>query len=96
MAECVRAHFVFGGRVQGVGFRYAVQQAALSMQVAGWVRNEPDGRVTCELEGSSDAVERVLLILVQEEQSGRAWHRLLVEERSSLAPTGQSGFTIKR
>jgi acylphosphatase len=33
------------GRVQGVGFRYFVEQAAAAIGVRGWVRNDDDGSV---------------------------------------------------
>ena len=33
------------GRVQGVGFRWFVEREALILQIAGWVRNDPDGSV---------------------------------------------------
>jgi acylphosphatase len=33
------------GRVQGVGFRYFVQQKAVELELHGWTRNLDDGRV---------------------------------------------------
>lgn len=41
----------FSGRVQGVGFRYTVQNLALQYDVQGFVRNLPDGRVELVMEG---------------------------------------------
>ena len=41
----------FSGRVQGVGFRYTVQNLALQYNVRGFVRNMPDGRVELVMEG---------------------------------------------
>lgn len=48
------------GRVQGVGFRYALQQAALAQGVRGWVRNRRDGTVEAVLQGEPRAVDAVL------------------------------------
>ena len=42
------------GRVQGVGFRYYAHQAAVSLDVSGYVCNETDGSVYIEAEGSTD------------------------------------------
>ena len=42
---------IFSGRVQGVGFRYAVCRAAESFAVAGYVRNLSDGCVEVVAEG---------------------------------------------
>lgn len=40
------------GRVQGVGFRWWVQDTARHLGLTGWVRNEPDGSVTACLAGA--------------------------------------------
>jgi len=42
---------IFSGDVQGVGFRYTVQNLALRYNVQGYVRNTPDGRVELVMEG---------------------------------------------
>ena len=55
----VARRFVITGRVQGVGFRYYTQDAALREGVTGWVRNLPDGRVEALAEGEAEAVTRL-------------------------------------
>ncbi|MEA2735779.1 MAG: acylphosphatase [Humisphaera sp.] len=48
----------FSGRVQGVGFRYTVQDLAKSFAVRGYVRNLPDGRVEMVVEGDEPEIAR--------------------------------------
>jgi acylphosphatase len=60
MPERVRAHVWVDGRVQGVFFRQETARAARNGNVAGWVRNLPDGRVEAVFEGSRDAVESLV------------------------------------
>ena len=50
----------FSGRVQGVGFRYTVQDLAANFDVRGYVRNLPDGRVELVAEGEETEIARFL------------------------------------
>lgn len=56
----VRYHYRFTGRVQGVGFRYRAGKLSSALGLTGWVKNEPDGSVTMELQGDEVLLERVL------------------------------------
>jgi acylphosphatase len=50
----------FTGRVQGVGFRYTVKNIAQQYDVAGYVKNLPDGRVELVMEGPDSQMNRLL------------------------------------
>ena len=56
----VRRHIVFRGWVQGVGFRYRARHAASLYGCTGWVRNEWDGSVTMEIQGTPEQIEQVI------------------------------------
>ncbi|MBI3332803.1 MAG: acylphosphatase [Candidatus Omnitrophica bacterium] len=58
-----RLHVFWSGRVQGVGFRYTAEMAALELKLTGWVRNIPDGRVEAICEGP-EAVLKLFLIRI--------------------------------
>jgi len=49
------------GRVQGVGFRWFVLDAALGLDLAGWVANEADGSVRVVAEGRRADLEALEL-----------------------------------
>jgi len=53
------------GRVQGVGFRYFVQDRALELGLRGWVRNLPDGSVEAAAAGPPEALRRLEALLLQ-------------------------------
>lgn len=46
--------FLVRGRVQGVGFRWFVEREAHMLGIAGWVRNNHDGRVEVFAQGTRD------------------------------------------
>ncbi len=46
------------GRVQGVGFRFFTERAAVVEGLGGYVRNSGDGSVETLVEGDADAVLR--------------------------------------
>ena len=59
----VRKHITFYGWVQGVGFRYRARHAAQLYGCTGWVRNEWDGSVTMEIQGTEEAIDNVILAI---------------------------------
>lgn len=48
------------GRVQGVGFRYAMQHEAQRLGVSGWVRNRRDGSVEALAQGTPESVDALI------------------------------------
>ena len=59
----IRKRIVFSGWVQGVGFRYRARHAAELLGATGWVRNEYDGSVTMEIQGTEEQVDGVILAI---------------------------------
>lgn len=51
-----RIHVLISGRVQGVAFRWVTEDVAHQLNVLGWVKNLPDGRV----EVMAEAEEEIL------------------------------------
>ena len=56
----LRQRIVFHGWVQGVGFRYWARHAASLHGATGWVRNDPDGTVTMEIQGTQEQIDQVI------------------------------------
>ena len=48
---------LYSGQVQGVGFRYTAKTVAAGFEIAGIVRNLPDGRVELIAEGAREELE---------------------------------------
>jgi acylphosphatase len=56
----IARRIIVSGRVQGVGFRYAMVDAAREVDVCGWVRNRRDGTVEALAQGEPGAVESAI------------------------------------
>lgn len=56
----IRKYLVFYGSVQGVGFRWRAHVAAQQFLCTGWVRNEWDGSVSMEIQGTEEAIDSVI------------------------------------
>ncbi|MCF8226208.1 MAG: acylphosphatase [Bacteroidales bacterium] len=58
--KTVHVDLTVTGRVQGVGFRYAAVNQAMHYGIHGFVRNNYDGSVGLELEGTKTAVDLMI------------------------------------
>jgi len=56
----MKVHIVVIGLVQGVGFRYFTFKKARELDVAGYVKNLPDGTVEIEAEGERGQLEELI------------------------------------
>ena len=63
-------HVLYAGRVQGVGFRYAVRTLVRGFEITGRVRNLPDGRVELVAEGARDELDAFLQAIRDSEVGG--------------------------
>jgi len=61
-----RIHVFYSGRVQGVGFRFTVEETAHRLGVVGWVKNLRNGRVELVVE----AEEKILGQFLDEMRKG--------------------------
>jgi len=91
VSERVRAHVWVSGVVQGVFFRGNTAAQARELNVDGWVRNLPDGRVEAVFEGDADALPAAV-----------AWAKIgppraIVEhvETTFEPPAEEYGFSVR-
>lgn len=61
--ETIRKEFRFEGNVQNIGFRFEVQSHAKPLGITGYAKNNDDGSVTAQLQGSLEDINRVILSL---------------------------------
>ena len=59
-ADTMRLDATVVGRVQGVGFRWFVLDAARRLELSGWVANEAAGSVRCVAQGPRPALDALL------------------------------------
>lgn len=81
----VARRYVVKGRVQGVGFRLFVEDAARRENLRGYVRNQHDSSVEVVAEGDLETVLRFEQAL----RRGPAGARVEEVETTETAPTGR-------
>ncbi|MFJ3202213.1 acylphosphatase [Streptomyces sp. NPDC086989] len=89
--ERVHSRVVVHGVVQGVFFRDTCRRTALGHDVAGWVRNLPDGTVEAAFEGAEDAVAA----MVDWAHHGPDGASVTRVELRREPPEGLEGFEIR-
>jgi len=88
-----RMHILYSGRVQGVGFRYAVKTLAAGFEVVGTIRNLPDGRVELTAEGMAEELAAFRSAI---REGGLAANIRDETAQWSEARGGFNGFAIER
>ena len=56
----IRKEFHFEGNVQNIGFRFEVQSHAKPLGITGYAKNNEDGSVTAELQGTEKSINKVI------------------------------------
>jgi acylphosphatase len=79
----IRATVNYTGRVQGVGFRWQVNQIIKSFPCSGFVKNLSDGTVELVVEGTSKEV-RGMVEKVNDRMKDY-WHEIKIDERAGDA-----------
>jgi len=93
MSALVQAHVFIAGGVQGVGFRYWTRSQAFKLNLTGWVRNLPNGKVEAVFEGPKEKIEE----MVEKCRKGPLWtgeNEVAVEWQK--ASQEFSGFEIRK
>ena len=87
-AVLIRKQIIFRGTVQGVGFRWRAREAARLYECTGWCRNEWDGSVRMEIQGTEERIDQV----IQAIEAGRyVWIREM-EAKTIPADLTERGF----
>lgn len=84
-----RVRVIYRGRVQGVGFRATCAAIARRWTLSGFVRNEPDGSVSLEAQGTPSDVDQFLAAVAAHMQAN------ISTAESSELPTVSEDFQFR-
>jgi len=79
------------GRVQGVGYRYFAQRAAVELGLSGYTRNLDDGRVEVYAVGTAERLGELAGML----HRGPRWSDVRGVEEMEAAVQAAGGFRIE-
>jgi acylphosphatase len=83
--ETVARRVLVSGKVQGVGYRYALADMARSQNIQGWCKNLADGRVEAWLQGTKETMAYILDWMQQGPPQAVVEH-LEIENQAILEP----------
>lgn len=89
--QIIRQHLKITGQVQGVGFRYRARYAAGGLGVTGWVKNEWDGSVEMEVQGTEEQIGELLRTL----RGSRFIYIDWIEKREIPVEEHENGFHVR-
>jgi len=93
MAHAQIAHrYLVSGIVQGVGFRYFIQDEAERLHLSGFVRNLRDGRVEVYAIGSAENLARLRTIIERGPRGAMVQH--VAEESADINAKFAEEFSI--
>lgn len=92
-SDLLGRRYTISGRVQGVGFRYYVEDVAGNIGVHGWVRNRRDGHVEVLAFGTHEQLKQLRTAL----ERGPLMSRVInvIEEPESVDDKYLGNFSIE-
>ena len=90
--KVIRSEIRFTGSVQGVGFRFRARYVATGCGVTGWVKNEWDGSVLMEAQGTERQINEMLKLI----NSGSFIRIDYMDSREIPVQEHDSGFHIRQ
>ena len=56
----MKKHLIISGKVQGVGFRYWMQNLAIENNISGWIKNKMSGDVEALIVGQEKEIRELI------------------------------------
>jgi len=94
VVETLAKRFYVSGAVQGVGFRFFAEQAAMRLGIAGYVQNLFDGRVEVYAIGGEAQLDALKIELRRGPRMASVDQ--VAENDAKILPEFSHGFTIER
>lgn len=82
---------IVNGRVQGVGFRRYVQNAATKYDIQGYAENKPDGSVHISAEGLPENLD----LFAAKCNKGPLWAKVIDFTVKKSEPLGRTSFVTR-
>ena len=90
-----RARLLVHGNVQGVNYRWLVQNAAKELGLKGWVKNLPDGNVEILCESGTEKAYREFLKRIEVADGVRKVEKIQILEFEKNAEPEHTHFAIE-